>query len=275
MPDPCICCGGKHWRKGVRLPAFLFGREALVKICANCGMGRTSPPPTINENYYLQNSEYEELFVSNSERYQGFARELLTLLGGRRGRLLDIGCGGGFLIAEALKMGFEARGIELNQRMVEYARSCGLPVSQASVQDIVEHDEKFDVIVLSAVLEHLDSPDMVLKQASALLNDNGVILVSQASHDGCLPRLFPWGWYGWQPAEHFWHFTPASMQMLAERCGLHVLKMRRGSLYHPWFLKGGGKVLLGRNLAAILGRLGHAIGLGDSFDCILAPAKRS
>jgi hypothetical protein len=103
-----------------------------------------------------------------------------------------------------------------------------------------------------------------------ILNPGGVILVEQASYDGLLPRIFSWGWYGWQPKEHFWHVTPGAFSNMVNQSNLRILRLRRGSLYHPWFLRSSLKNIIGRNIAAVIGRIGHRVGLGDEFDAVLS-----
>lgn len=273
----CVSCGTQtEWVRRSRLPAVLFGIDAHVLRCRDCGIGRTVPEPALSGSHYEENERYETTFTARADRYRGFARHLLRSLDGLVDpdgrRLLDVGCGGGFLVEAARERGYRAEGIEANDAVVAWCRSRGLDVRAGDV-DLLDRygGAPYDVIVLSAILEHLKSPDGLLDACRRLLAPEGLILVSQASFDGLLPRLLPWGWYGWQPREHFWHFTPASLARLAARAGLQPVRVVQGSLHHPWFTRGTPKELIGRNLAAIVGRIGDRAGLGDSFDAILKP----
>ena len=162
-----------------------------------------------------------------------------------------------------------AEGIETNETMVAWANQRRLSVSSGNVRFLKAKGRRYDVVVLSAILEHLDNPYELLQSCRELLNSGGVVLVSQASFDGLLPKVFPWGWYGWQPKEHYWHFTPASFAKLAASSGYETVKLVRGSLYHSWFCKGGVKVVIGRNMATLLARLGNMLNQGDSFNAVL------
>jgi hypothetical protein len=102
-----------------------------------------------------------------------------------------------------------------------------------------------------------------------MLKENGFLLISQASYDGFLPNSFPWIWYGWQPREHYWHFTPKSFSILADHQDFEPIFIERQTLYHPFVIKGGLKVLIGKNIAAFFSRIASALNLGDSFICIL------
>ena len=277
----CIACGyqGK-WRLWRRFPTFLFGVPFEVWRCPECGLGRTCPKPEVGVEHYEDNQRYNILFVEKRELYLKFAEALLKtlddLIAPQGKKLLDIGCGGGFVVEYANQIGFQAEGVDANRQMVAFGRQQGLNVYQADVMEVsFGGADRYDVIVLSAILEHLPDPAKLLNHIRAnLLKDDGFLLVSQASYDGLLPRLFPWGWYGWQPQEHFWHFTPASFGALSRRCGFVCRRLQRKSLYHPWFVTSRLRDLVGRNFAAILARIGYAIGRGDSFDCVLQKNAR-
>lgn len=273
-PEKNICpfCGAKGgFKKAFRLPSFLFGVSASIRECCVCGLGITDPPPS-TADFYEDNGRYEELFASRAALYHGFARDLLKNLSGlidpSGKRLLDIGCGGGFVVEEAAKMGFFSEGIEANGAVVEWCRKRGLNVSQGDIQKISK-DGKYDVIVLSAVLEHLPAPEKMLNHYMKMLKPGGFFLVSQAVYDGLLPSVFPWGWYGWQPREHYWHFKKRTLEQYFRKVGFNLVRSKSYSLYHPWFLNGRPKDMLGRNLAALIARAGSRLGMADGFHLVL------
>lgn len=235
----------------------------------------TSPRPSAQFDHYKNNENYVHQFLTKGHKFLGFARELLSTLEGIitpvGSSLLDVGCGGAFVVETAKEKGFIAQGIEANSALVKFAKNRGLDVENDDICKIKNRKYFYNVIVLSSVLEHVENPINLLMDCKELLAKNGVILISQASYDGLLPRLFPWGWYGWQPQEHYWHFTSKSFSMLVNNSGFNVIKIKRKSLHHPWFSSGPLKILVGRNLAAVLARIGNLIGMPDSFDIIIAP----
>lgn len=266
---PCLVCGGvSGWKHVVSLPFLLFRRNAQIVKCLDCGVGRTFPAPDISVNYYVNNDRNDVLFTERAVIYRYFAEELLSNLmkvSDTTGSLLDFGCGGGFIVEAASRLGYQAEGVEANLAMVHWCQSRGLRVHQKEIAQLVEEGRKYDVIVFSAVLEHLSDPYSVLVACKQLLVPSGIIVISQASYDGLLPRLFPWGWYGWRPLEHFWHFTPYSSTLMCARCDMYPAHLIRGNLHHPWFRQGTFLELIGRNFAALIARIGLRIGKGDSF----------
>jgi hypothetical protein len=140
-----------------------------------------------------------------------------------------------------------------------------LDVTQKSIDDLIAENKKFDLIIFSAVLEHLEDPVSMLQKSTQLLSSVGMIAVIQANYYGLLPRLFPWCWYGWQPKEQYWHFNSSSLIVLGDMAALKQIKKIDDGLFHPWFFGLDMKQLIARNLAAIISRLGLWLGLGDNL----------
>jgi len=262
----CICCGGSEWQLVTLLPKTVFGLSARIEKCSSCGFGRTIPAPATFFDHYNSGGDSVPNFQDRIEDYRVFGRELLADAPIRSGRLMDIGCGGGFLVEQAALLGFDAFGVEANTAMVEWCQSRGLKVTCADVSQL-DRNERFDLVVLSSVLEHLEDPAGMIRSARKMLSQQGSILVSQASFDGLLPSVFPWGWYGWQPKEHFWHFTPESFRRFGDRNGFDTRIYRR-SLHHRWYVSGAG---LFRNPLTAIARLGNWLDRGDSFNAIMKP----
>ena len=276
----CICCGGEQkWLAVTSLAKFLFGMHAKILKCSVCGLGKTIPQPSqAGEECYEDNERYVKHFSERTELHRSRAEDLLDKLGSviepSGKRLLDVGSGGGFLVEAAQRRGFTAKGMEANAKMVEWCLEKGLDVIKGDVMNL-DPNLAYDVVVLSHILEHNPKPDALLAACKKILNPDGVIIVQQAIYDGLLPFVFPWGWYGWQPKEHFWHFTVGSLGQLINRSGLQQVRAIKDSLHHPWFLKGSVKELVGRNIAALIARIGVSIGLGDRFTVILRQASHS
>lgn len=266
---PCQICGQfKGWALVTHLPRFLFKKKANIFSCLSCGVGRTEPPPSTSFEYYEHNDRNDKLFTDRSALYKRFSRDLLQLLNiknpqGRK--LLDFGCGGGFVVEVAKEMGFESYGVEANMAMVGWCQERGLNVESKSIDTLVSEGQKFDIIIFSAVLEHIENPIQILLECKWLLNLDGIMVISQAAYDGFLPKVFPWGWYGWQPQEHFWHFNKNSIEVMASKSGLKIEKMIRNDLYHPWFISGSITQLVGRNIAALIARVAFLLNRGDNI----------
>ena len=52
-------------------------------------------------------------------------------------------------------------GVEVNQTLVDMARKKGLSVDSVSGFDMAEHKEKYDVLVMSHIIEHFQYQDLI------------------------------------------------------------------------------------------------------------------
>jgi 2-polyprenyl-3-methyl-5-hydroxy-6-metoxy-1,4-benzoquinol methylase len=130
------------------------------------------------EEYYSTKATYEK--VSRDRRHA-----VLGLLPKKHPRtVLEVGCGGGSLGAAIKELG-EAKvyGTDISPAAVEEAKK---HVDGAWTMDL-EHPElwpkeisekRFDVIILSEVLEHLFYPEKVLRNLAPLLAEGGRLVIT-------------------------------------------------------------------------------------------------
>lgn len=109
-------------------------------------------------------------------------------------RVLDIGSGNGVLCAVLASKGYDMVGIEYDEGGVAMAKSSypGLPFYRFGVQGnpsaLLALEKPFDVVISTEVIEHLFSPHLLPQYASAVLKQNGYLIVSTPYH-GYLKNL--------------------------------------------------------------------------------------
>lgn len=98
--------------------------------------------------------------------------------------LLDIGCSGGEFITyiKSLK-DIDCIGIDVNESAVKAAISQGVFARVGRAESLPFSDNRFDVVLLSEVLEHLYDPLPALKEANRVMRDGGVVLGSVPHKD--------------------------------------------------------------------------------------------
>lgn len=105
----------------------------------------------------------------------------LPLLKGYTGkRVLDVGCAKGYVGEQLKKQGNTVIGWDIDERAVKEAKKT---LDNAYLVDLEsdkwpEFKEKFDLIVILEVIEHLFEPDEVLLRLCKLLKPGGKILIS-------------------------------------------------------------------------------------------------
>lgn len=179
--------------------------------------------------------------LQHPENFKRYARDILQLLPIRQGRLLDVGCGLGWLVKEAASVGFTASGVDPSQTLV----SLGKKELGVNLTVTFPINQKFDVVVAKHVLEHITEADQFLGKISHVLKPGGYFLTACPNNYSLMHWIFRDRWYGLCPSQHVWQFTPKSLSALLVRNGFKIDKVIVNSLdYQPggvkqivfWFL---------------------------------------
>lgn len=94
--------------------------------------------------------------------------------------LIDIGCGAGFMLDEFRRKIDIVVGVEPSKKLASFAaRNFDLKIVNEyfSFATLKKLDRKFDVVVLSHIIEHLENPIEFFTMIKSLLTKNGIIYV--------------------------------------------------------------------------------------------------
>lgn len=150
------------------------------------------------------------------------ARWILRQTGG--GRLLEVGCGQGDLLAALEESGkFEVSGLDLDKSAIQYAASRGLDVAHGSLEEATYAPESFDVIVLWHVLEHVSDPIELLKLITSLLRPGGWFIGCFPTPEHLKARFNGPKWHYYCPPSHLWYFTKPSFRLICHLAGLDLV----------------------------------------------------
>lgn len=101
-------------------------------------------------------------------------------------RILDVGCGNGRQVTFPLgSEGYSVIGIDVHEPTISSAKALNnlknVEFISGDIKDLkhkLGHAEKFDVVVLSDILEHLPHPENLLNEIKNILSPHGIILIS-------------------------------------------------------------------------------------------------
>lgn len=103
------------------------------------------------------------------------------------GRLLDVGCGDGYLLHLLLEKGFRhVTGIDSNligcrlafKRLQKHHLLTSFQIICGSAYELPFTDLFFETVTAADVIEHLEFPDRVLREISRVLTNSGTLLLS-------------------------------------------------------------------------------------------------
>lgn len=140
------------------------------------------------EDYISLNKKNTELLIqkgiSNPNRYNVLEKnrysiqlKMMSKYINKESPLLDIGIRDGAFLDYLRRNGFtNLYGVDIYEKSVEIAKSKGLACEVMDAQ-CLKFDRKFDVVVMSHVLEHCPIPKVVLDRVYTHLNDKGILFI--------------------------------------------------------------------------------------------------
>jgi SAM-dependent methyltransferase len=204
-----------------------------VGWCTQCGLGVTLDPPSQPELDEL----YRRCYVGDGERRvprTGLAARLWHVLNGslpltdlvRSGPVLDVGCNTGEALVALRSRGLEVMGLEPNPEAAAVARSYGLEIVQAPIEEAEIPPAHFAAILLSQVLEHVRDPHLVLRNVRDALRPEGVVYLVVPNSKSLWRRVFGPDWVHWHVPFHLYHYTEQALERLCLQCGLELRTIR-------------------------------------------------
>lgn len=95
-------------------------------------------------------------------------------------KVLDVGCGAGFLSNELAKQGLQVTGVDLSEESLNVAKrydeTQSVHYQTADAYHLPFEDQSFDVLTAMDFLEHVERPAEVIKEFSRVLKPNGIFV---------------------------------------------------------------------------------------------------
>jgi SAM-dependent methyltransferase len=202
-------------------------QHAYLVKCAGCGFIFCSRIPAENElrEHYRVYSydKQEQVSPITVERYHELLDEFEQYR--KNNLLLDVGCGAGFFLEEAIKRGWKAYGTELSDAAVKVCSQKGIPVVQGGLDPVKFDDTGFDVIFSSEVIEHINNPSGELPNIYKLLRDGGLYYVTTPNFNGLLRYYLKEKYKIIEYPEHLSYYTPKTLHFLLSRNGLQKKRL--------------------------------------------------
>jgi SAM-dependent methyltransferase len=225
-----------------------------LKNCTACGFVYLENPPSyveLEEDFAWEKTSAAEESRRDAERplakrisraFKHFRQKVLkrdqltTLLSSHleRGKVLDVGCGGGGVFLRLPKDRYEPHGVEISRVLSVQADALakargGHVVQGNAIAGLGQFaPDSMDAALLSGFLEHEVQPALLLKELRRVLKTSAPVIVKVPNY-GCINRRVRGAkWCGFRHPDHVNYFTPESLRKLAVDCGFHIARCSVG-----------------------------------------------
>jgi SAM-dependent methyltransferase len=232
----CPACGSST--KQPWLSKEVAGVKFTLDKCCACGTGYVNPQPSAEslKSLYacighgskslasLDEVMAAEVEFPNStvdaQRMVNYATQLLGPIQGDQAKALDIGSGYGFFSRAAQAQGFQVTAV--NPAKAEnriFKQLNGFEPIPLFFEEVDFGQERFDLVILSQVLEHLLDPFHVLVKVRKLMKPEGVIAIAVPNVDAILIKLLGSKSSFLGLPEHIIHFSRQGLYAMLRRAG--------------------------------------------------------
>lgn len=137
---------------------------------------------------------------------------------------LDIGVGDGLLLSLAEEAGYAAFGLDVNAEGVALARQMYQLRATISLEPLQTAfpQERFSVIHMNEVIEHIAEPRPLLEWCRARLGPSGLLVIQTGNIDSIASRLKADAWDYYRPV-HVSYFSAATLTGAVQRAGFRVV----------------------------------------------------
>jgi len=150
----------------------------------------------------MEGSPWRQPFLADLT-YGEMFRLINRLISGNKLRILEVGCGRGYLSLELARKGHDVLGIDVNEDTIRTAYrtmksdpyNSGRGRLEYEVSDFAvwnNTEGKFDLVIFSRALHHIPQPAKALEKARSLLGHKGRIICVEYAYDQFDRRSATW-----------------------------------------------------------------------------------
>ncbi len=269
----CNLCGSAE-----REVVFEAGRAQPARIvrCRECRLMYSSPRARAPDEDLVREFDPEHTkrvtetdrgrFEKERLQVRDYANTLryLSQKYPERGKLLEIGCGMGFLLAEFARDGWDVVGVEPNRGFCEFIEEHHrLPAVPAILDEAGFPDNSFDAAIMLHVIEHVPDPVATLQGILRVLKPGGRLIMETPRYDTLMFRLLRHRERSLSCEGHIYFYTTETLRKSCEKAGFrfeHVDFVGR-SLSASRLLWNVGVMTKSRLVQNALGRLSSKLNL--------------
>lgn len=242
----CVACKGmkiRYWRQKSYQYTDAGQQEFHIYRCQHCGTGFLNRPPHVKwlqaiyqysgqaltqavtlDDVLAREAEFPNCKLDAAR----MSRQANKLNDSGNHSALDIGSGFGFYTQALRKIGYRTVSINPGKYENDVFKALNGDEPLPLMFEQYQASERFGIVMMSQVLEHLLTPDHAIDKVADLLAPGGVLACAVPNYDSFLVKLLGTKDNAclWVP-EHVNYFTEQGLTALVERNGLQVVKVEQ------------------------------------------------
>jgi 2-polyprenyl-3-methyl-5-hydroxy-6-metoxy-1,4-benzoquinol methylase len=171
-----------------------------------------------------------DLFLKNNIHLIKYLRKK------KPGKILDLGCGMGWFMS-ALPKKWNKTGVDCSKFALKNASNFCHPILSDVLSYTKKCNEKYDYILMSHVIEHLDNPVLLIKSLKKLLKKSGELILETPDFDSPAAKLFGNKFRLLNDPTHISLFTLDSLTRLLRDSGYKINNIIFPYFETPYFNK--------------------------------------
>lgn len=237
----CPLCKSPAYRVFEGMSGYVLGTKYDVYECSNCNSSFVDPMSNLKEEYDLiygkenvKDAVYNYYYyvasgVKSVKNPLKVLSEYTAIYWGvlkafkdsdvKEGvKILEVGSGLGYFTYALNKAGYKAEGLEYSDTATDFANSFfGNTYTCGTIENYAKNNkEKYDVVVATEVIEHVESPESFIGAFLEVLKPGGKIIITTPNKD-----VHPKGtvWETDYAPKHLWWFTENGLKVIADHFG--------------------------------------------------------
>jgi SAM-dependent methyltransferase len=240
----CPVCGGTSFEHFLTCKDYTVSQESFnIVSCKECNFKFTNPRPDDSEIWKYYKSED---YVSHSDTRKGLINRLYHAVRSRtlkqklgliskyvsRGTILDYGCGTGMFLKTCSDAGWRSYGFEPDPDARRLASEKKLNVVK-SKDELAS--QRFDIISLWHVLEHVTDLAPTLQFFSGSISDRGRLIIAVPNYTCDDANHYKEFWAGYDVPRHIYHFEINTLSRLLGKHGF-ILEETKPMVFDSYYV---------------------------------------
>jgi len=151
----------------------------------------------------------------------------------KRLKILDIGCGNGDFLEKLDNKYFDKNGVEINSEGIKLCKKRGINIINKEITKFNFKNEKFDVVTMWHVLEHVNNPIETLKKIKKILTDDGIFIFQVPNTNSLGFKFGKQNWFHLDSPRHLILYNSTCINELFKRTGFKLIKTKNEFYDYP------------------------------------------